>query len=96
MSEPAPTPASPRAPMTGGQIASLIFGIILLLPGGCFLFFGVGMTADGGEFSDAGPPLLLIAFLILGLAILCLWIAFRRRTLAAGGSGQLPRPGATS
>jgi membrane protein implicated in regulation of membrane protease activity len=65
--------------MTGGQIASLIFGLILLLPGGCFLFFGGGMLFDGGEYSSVGPPLLLIAFLILGVATLCLWIAFRRR-----------------
>ncbi len=85
MSEPAPPPAAPRAPMSGGQIASLIFGLILLLPGGCFLFFGGGMLFDGGEYSSVGPPLLLIAFLILGVATLCLWIAFRRRNPPSPG-----------
>jgi len=79
MSEPAPVPPSPRTPMTGWQIVSLIFGLLLLLPGGCFLFFGIGMTADGGEMSGIGPPLLIIGLLIAAVAVLCLWIAFRRR-----------------
>jgi len=79
MSEPTQTPTGPRAPMTGGQIASLIFGLILLLPGGCFLIFGVGMLTDSGGYASVGPPLLFVAFLILAVATLCLWIAFRRR-----------------
>ena len=35
--------------MTGGQIAALIFALLLLLPGGCFLFFGIGMLTDSGD-----------------------------------------------
>lgn len=79
MSEPAPNPAGPRASMTGWQVVSLIFGLILLLPGGCFLVFGVGMLTDSSGYASVGPPLLLIAFLIIAVAVLCLWIAFRRR-----------------
>jgi len=59
--------------MSAGQIAALICAIILLFPGGCFLFFGVA----------AIPPLLLIAFIILGLAAWLFWFAFRRPPLAA-------------
>lgn len=81
MSEPAPNPTGPRAPMTGWQVVSLIFGLILLLPGGCFLVFGVGMLTDSGGYASVGPPLLFIAFLIIAVAVLCLWIAFRRRNL---------------
>ena len=32
--------------MTGGQIAALIFALLLLLPGGCFLFFGFGLMGE--------------------------------------------------
>jgi hypothetical protein len=65
--------------MRAGQIAALICAIILLFPGGCFLFFGVAVL----------PPLLLIAFIILGLAAWLFSFAFRRAPLAAGGA---PRP----
>jgi hypothetical protein len=64
--------------MSGGQIAALIGAIILLFPGGCFLFFGVTII----------PPLLLIAFIILGLAAWLFSFAFRRSPLA--GAPQTP------
>ena|SRR5579864_643107 len=67
--------------MRGGQIAALICAIILVFPGGCFLFFGVLVL----------PPLLLIAFIILGLAAWLFSFAFRRPALAAaGGAPQMP------
>ena len=28
--------------MSGGQIAALVFGVLLLIPGGCFTVFGIG------------------------------------------------------
>jgi hypothetical protein len=62
--------------MSGGQIAALIFAIILLLPGGCFLVFGVGFATDSDSI---GMLMLLIAAAILGLAAFLFWIAFRRR-----------------
>jgi len=67
--------------MSGGQIAALICAIILLLPGGCFLFFGVAIL----------PPLLLIAVIILGLAAWLFSFAFRAPPLAAEGGAAQPR-----
>ncbi|HXP02797.1 MAG TPA: hypothetical protein VN808_01670 [Stellaceae bacterium] len=64
--------------MSGGQIAALIFAIILLLPGGCFLLFGIGFATDR-QYYDAAFLLLPIAAAILALAGFLFWIAFRRR-----------------
>ena len=67
--------------MSGGQIAALVCAIILLFPGGCFLFFGVTII----------PPLVLIAAIILGLAGWLFAFAFRRPQLAAeGGASRTP------
>jgi len=61
--------------MTGGQIAALICAILLLLPGGCFLIFGIGI----GTGVPGGWPLLLIAVAILAAAGLLFWVACRGR-----------------
>ena len=71
--------------MSGGQIAALIFAILLLLPGGCFLVFGIGFATDR-QFYDASFVMLPIAAALLGLAGFLFWIAFRRRR----GPGQPP------
>jgi membrane protein implicated in regulation of membrane protease activity len=71
--------------VSGGQIAALIFAILLLLPGGCFLFFGIILT-PGTAVADPVLLLLPIAAAILALAGLLFWVAFRRRR---------PGPGAT-
>ena len=63
--------------MSGGQIAALIFAILLLLPGGCFLFFGIAFTP--GTAVSAPSLLLLIGVAILAVAGLLFWLAFRRR-----------------
>jgi hypothetical protein len=63
--------------MTGGQIAALIFAILLLLPGGCFLVFGIAFATDE-RYWDGGVVLLLIAAAILALVGLLFWLAFRR------------------
>ena len=62
--------------MTGGQIAALILAILLLLPGGCFLFFGIGLGID----DSAGFLLLIPAAIILGICGLLFRLAFRRKT----------------
>ena len=72
--------------MSGGQIAALIFAILLLLPGGCFLFFGVVVATDR-QFYDAAFVMLPVAAAILGLAGFLFWIAFRRRP------APIPPPG---
>ncbi len=65
--------------MRGGQIAALIFAILLLLPGGCFLVAGFAFSS--GQYKDvsAAELLLTIAVAILALAGLLFWVAFRRR-----------------
>jgi hypothetical protein len=67
--------------MTGGQIAALIFAILLLLPGGCFFLFGIGFAADGDSF---GGLLLLVGIAILSVMGLLFWVAFRKPTPPPG------------
>lgn len=64
--------------MSGGQIAALIFGIILLIPGGCFTVFGIGFLGDSSAY-NMGPPLLIIGLLILAFAAFLGWVAFHKR-----------------
>jgi LPXTG-motif cell wall-anchored protein len=70
--------------MTGGQIAALIVAVLLLLPGGCFVFFGFiflhGFNPDhASNPNEFDPALLLIGLGILAVAVLLFWVAFRRR-----------------
>jgi hypothetical protein len=67
--------------MTGGQIAALIFAILLLLPGGCFFLFGIGFLADGDSF---GGLLLVVGIAILSVMGLLFWVAFRKPTPPPG------------
>jgi hypothetical protein len=72
--------------MTGGQIAALIFAILLLLPGGCFLILGIGLLSEN---DTDGPMLLLVGILILSGMGLLFWVAFRKRPPSAG-AGSTP------
>jgi membrane protein implicated in regulation of membrane protease activity len=66
--------------MSGGQITALVFAIILLLPGGCFLFFGVTMmSANASIATGIAPLLLIVGAVILSLMALLFWIGFRHR-----------------
>lgn len=67
--------------MSGGQIAALVFAILLLLPGGCFLLFGIGFSTDSSGF---GIILLLIAAAILVPTGFLFRFAFRRRSPPGG------------
>jgi hypothetical protein len=71
--------------MRGGQIAALIFAILLLLPGGCCVFFGFvflhGFNPEGHQSGDFYPSLLIFGLGILAVAVLLFWVAFRRRPL---------------
>jgi membrane protein implicated in regulation of membrane protease activity len=64
--------------MTGGQIAALILAIVLLLPGGCFLIFGISLLSDP-QVSDAAPLALLVGLAILAVMGLLFWVAFHKR-----------------
>jgi membrane protein implicated in regulation of membrane protease activity len=63
--------------MTGGQVAALLFAILLLLPGGCFLVIGIGMLAEGS--SSGAVEALSIGIPILAVMGLLFWFAFSRR-----------------
>jgi hypothetical protein len=73
--------------MTGGQIIALIFAILLLLPGGCFLLEGRSeLDESRGSTCVSGCGILpdylvtlTIAVAILSVAGLLFWVAFRRR-----------------
>jgi hypothetical protein len=73
--------------MSGGQVAALIFAILLLLPGGCFLVFGLGFAADSDGF---GLLLLLVAAVILVPTGLLFRFALRRRAGSSGSSSGTP------
>ena len=83
--------------MRAGQIICLIVGLVLLLPGGCFLLFGVGLLSDSSDnMAGAGWMLLAIAVVVLGLAGLMLWVAFRKTApppaVPPAGPGEAPPP----
>ena len=80
--------------MSGGQIAALIFAILLLLPGGCFLIFGIGLLFDQHSYADMAYILIPVGLGILALAGLLFWVAFRRRR--AGPDGPPPPPRAAA
>jgi hypothetical protein len=77
--------------MTGGQIAALIFALLLLLPGGCFVILGFGMMSESTDF---GTMLLIIGIAILSVMGLLFWLAFRKPPPpdAGAGSSAAPRP----
>jgi membrane protein implicated in regulation of membrane protease activity len=62
--------------MTGGQVAALLFAILLLLPGGCFLVVGIGSLTEGRVSSAVEA--LQIAVPILAMAGALFWRARRR------------------
>ena len=75
--------------MSGGQIAALIFALLLLLPGGCFLIFGIGFASDR-QFSDVAYVMLPVAAAILALAGWLFWLAFRRPSDRGGSPDATP------
>jgi membrane protein implicated in regulation of membrane protease activity len=76
--------------MSGGQIAALILAIVLLLPGACYLIFGIS-AAVMGHYRGVGPAPLIIGALILSLVAWLFWIALRRRPPSATGGPPRPR-----
>jgi membrane protein implicated in regulation of membrane protease activity len=70
--------------MSGGQIAALLLAILLLLPGGCFLYVGIGLMGDS-HMRVADEQMLIVGIVILALIGFLFWIAFRKR--------RPPRPG---
>ena len=73
--------------MTGGQVAALIFAILLLLPGGCFFILGVGFLSEN---DTDGVMLLLVGILLLSVMGLLFWLAFRQRPPPPGTGTTSP------
>ncbi len=69
MSTPDNTP--PARKYSGGQIAMIVIGIILLLPGICSILFALGMSPEFNAKSFADP----IALMIFTLWGICLAIS---------------------
>ena len=78
--------------MSGGQIAALIVAILLLLPGGCFLIFGIGFAFDQHSYADVAYVMIPVGLGILALAGLLFWVAFRQRRTDQGESPPPPQP----
>ena len=78
--------------MTGGQIAALVIAILLLLPGGCFLFVGVAFLGEHDRIArDAAPLALAVALVLLAITALLFWLAFRRRHGMPDGTPPAPQ-----
>jgi len=78
-----PSPPSGQGRMSGSQAGALLLAILLLLPGGCNVFFGIiflhGFNPEGHQSNEFDPSQLLIGLGILVVAALLFWVAFRRR-----------------
>ena len=77
MSDPnTPQPVQPR--YTGWQIAMLVIGIILLLPGVCSLLFMIGLASEvarGDPYVGAVVGLWIICFFISAAGIALIYLA---------------------
>lgn len=72
--------------MSGGQIAALVFAVLLFFPGGCFLVVGISFFGEGSAWYGLAAFMLVIAAVILSIVGLLFWAAFRKaRPPAAPG-----------
>jgi hypothetical protein len=88
-----PDPGSSKRGLTAGQIVLLLIGVILLLPGGCALFFIIGgmwaVLTQGESFHLSDPITQLIVLVwVISLAIsaagIGLIVFVRRRARGTG------------
>lgn len=82
MSEPAAEPPKPTPTLqhTGGEIAMILVGLVLLLPGLCSLILAIGSMPEWGK----GDPILralmglwVLCFAVSGGGIALIWLARR-------------------
>jgi Ca2+/H+ antiporter len=64
--------------MSGGQIAALILALVLLVPGGCFLYVGIRLIGDS-HMRVAAEQMVTVGIVILALIGFLFRVAFRRR-----------------
>ena len=89
------TPQSVRPRYTGGQIAMLAIGGILLIPGACSLFFMIGMASDlarGDPIVQMIAGLWIICFFISAAGIALIYVARKDARAAAPASGTEGSP----
>ena len=80
MSEPDNPPPSPTLRHTGGEIAMILIGVVLLLPGLCSLFFVIGAIPDWRSSDPILQALLalwVLCFIVSGIGIALIWLARR-------------------
>jgi len=65
--------------LSGGQIAALLFAVILLIPGGCFFVMGLGMLTDKTDYGGLTQLALGVGVGLLALAVFLGRFAFRKR-----------------
>ena len=89
MSDPlTPQPVRPR--YTGGQIAMLVIGTILVLPGVCSLLFMIGMASElarGDPYVGAFAGVWIICFFISAGGAALIYVARKDARAAASAPG---------
>ena len=86
MSEPDTPPPSPTLQHTGGEIAMILIGVVLLLPGLCSLVLALGSIPEwrpGDPILQAIAMLWVLCFAVSGVGIGLIWLA-RRNARARG------------
>jgi hypothetical protein len=76
-----PTPSAlPTLQHTGGEIAMILIGVVLLLPGLCSLVLALGSMSEwrsGDAILQALIGLWVICFIVSGVGIALIWLARR-------------------
>lgn len=78
MSEPDAPP--PTLQHTGGEIAMILIGVLLLLPGLCSLVMALGSMSDwrsGDPILQAVAVFWVLCFIVSGVGIALIWLARR-------------------
>jgi hypothetical protein len=79
MSEPGNAPP-PTLQHTGGEIAMILIGVVLLLPGLCSLVLAIGSMPEwssGDPILRALMGLWVLCFIVSGIGIALIWLARR-------------------
>jgi uncharacterized membrane protein HdeD (DUF308 family) len=80
MSEPDIPPPSPTLQHTGGEIAMILIGFVLLLPGLCSLVLALGSISEwrsSDPILQALIGLWVLCFVVSGVGIALIWLARR-------------------
>jgi hypothetical protein len=93
MSAPDNPPPSPTLQHAGGEIAMILIGVVLLLPGLCSLVLALGSISEwrsGDPILQALAVLWVLCFIVSGVGIALIWLA--RRNARKRGLGAHEQP----